>query len=151
MGKAYTYTSRPFAGKIVLDGKTKKKRIELSAPLYYSHEVGKFKVGDPVTIVITNRKEKRTEQQNRYWWGAYLPAIIAEGKGAGNALDTHEDFARKFLTVKEWKNDRGQICYTRRSTTELSVGQFCQFVADVYEETGVMPPPTESYGLVLYK
>lgn len=151
MGLGYTHISRPFAARVVVDKATKKKRVQLEAPLYYEAEVAKFKEGDKLTITLTNRKEKRTEAQNRYWWGVFLPLIIAEGKGAGSPLDTHEDFARKFLTIREWRNSRGQVCYVRRSTTELSVGQFCEFVINVQEETGVAAPPTENYDLAPLK
>ncbi len=151
MGKAYTYTSRSYAGVVVVDGSTHKKRVKIKAPLYYENEINKLKPGDEVSIVLTNRRAKRTEAQNNYWWGVYLPAILAEGYGAGSALETHEDLARRFLTVKEWRNTHGQICYVRRSTTELTVGQFCDFIVNVHTETGVEPPPTENFGLAPLK
>jgi len=149
MGKAYTYTSRYFAGRVTLvNGK---KKIAIKAPLYYDAEVAKFKVGDEVSITLTNRKPKRTESQNNYWWGVYLPAILAAGKGSGSALETHEDLARKFLTIKEWRNSKGQLCYIRASTAELTVGGFCEFIANVQEETGVAAPPTENFDLAPLK
>lgn len=151
MGKAYTYTSRNFAGRVVMDAKTRKKRVALNAPIYYEAEVAKFNEGDEMSIVLTNRKAKRTESQNNYWWGVYLPDIIRAGKGSGSALETHEELARTFLTVKEWRNAKGQLCYIRKSTAELTVGQFCQFVVDVQELTGVPAPPTESFGLAPLK
>lgn len=151
MGKAYTYTSRSFAGKVVVDATTRQKKVAIAAPRYYANEVNKFHVGDEVSIVLTNRKPKRTEAQNNYWWGVYLPAIIAEGKGMGTALETHEDLARKFLVIKEWVNSRGQACYIRRSTAELTVGQFCDFIVNVAAETEVEPPPTENFGLAPLK
>lgn len=147
MGKAYTYTSRPFAGIVVQDAESRKKKIQLLAPLNYAHEVGKMRVGDKVSLVITDQRPRRTEAQNRYWWGVCIPALIKAGKGSGSALETHEDIARKFLVIKEWRNSRGQICYVRRSTTELTSGQFADFITSVEEETGVAFPPAENYDL----
>lgn len=146
MGKAYTYRSRPFAGTVVM-GTDGRKKVQLSAPLYYAYEVGKLRVGDKVSLVITDQRPLRTEAQNRYWWGVCIPAIIAAGKGGGSALDTHEDIARKFLVVKEWRNSRGQICYVRKSTTELTSGEFAEFVSSVEDETGVAFPPPQDFDL----
>jgi hypothetical protein len=146
MGKSITYVSRSFAGKVVLDSYGKKK-VAINAPEYYAAEVAKFSLGDELSIVLTNRRPKRTEAQNNYWWGVYLPAIIREGKGSGTAMETHEELARTFLTVKEWRNGQGQLCYIRKSTAELTVGAFCQFIVDVQELTGVPAPPTENFGL----
>jgi hypothetical protein len=55
------------------------------------------------------------------------------------------------LIEKEWKNSRGQICYTRKSTSDLSVGEFCEFIMNVEAETSVAAPPTESYDLAPLK
>jgi hypothetical protein len=95
MGKAYTYTSRSFSGKIIVEKTTGKKKLKLLAPMYYEHELNKFAENDPVSVVLTNRRAKRTARQNNYWWGVYLPLIIGEGKGAGSSLETHEDLDRE--------------------------------------------------------
>ena len=35
----------------------------------------------------------------------------------------------------------------KKSTTELGVGEFCEFIMNIEAETGVAAPPTENYNL----
>ena len=138
--------SQPFAATIGLADDGVKRKLVLQSPVWYNHQLGKFKVGEVVTLEIHNRKAKRTEAQNRYWWGVFLP-LIAKETGEYNLDRLHELFKGKFLT-EGVVEVLGQKVRMKKSTTELGVGEFCEFIMNVEAETNIEAPPTESYGLV---
>lgn len=139
-GLVHSYTSQRFAGIIKeVDG----KRVwEPTHPYWYQHELNKFKLGEPVTCVYTSKKPKRTEAQNRYYWGVYLPLIAAE---TGNDVeDLHTLFKGLYLNrgvVEVLGNKVRRV----KSTTELTVSQFIEFIQKIEELTGVLAPPTDDY------
>ena len=137
--------SQPFAARIVIgdDGVTHKLVVESKA--WYQHALNKFKAGERVTLEIHNRRAKRTEQQNRYYWGVFLP-LVAKETGEHNLDRLHELFKGKFLS-EGVVEVLGQKVRMKKSTTELGVGEFCDFVMNIEAETGVEAPPTESYDL----
>lgn len=136
----YTYTTKSFAGKIVeIQGE---KRWRPDTSYWYQHELNKFKVAEPVTAYYSSKRPKRTEMQNRYYWGVYLPMIASE---TGNDIDDlHLLFKGKFL-AKEVVQVLGEKIRRTRSTTELSTGQFSDYIRRIEELTGVLAPPTEEY------
>ena len=120
-------------------------KLAIKSPRFYLHELKKFKDGEQVSVIITSRRPKRSEQQNRFYWGAYLPAISAE-TGEQNLDRLHELFKGKFLTTGIYEV-LGNKVRIKKSTTELSVGEFCQYIMAIEHETGIQAPPTESFGL----
>lgn len=136
----HTYTTKSFAGKIVeIDGK---KRWRPETTHWYQHELNKFKTGEPVTVYYSSKRPKRTEQQNRYYWGVYLPMIAEE---TGNDIDDlHTLFKGKFLS-KEVVQVFGEKIRRVKSTSSLSVIQFGDYIRRIEGFTGVLAPPTELY------
>lgn len=136
--------SRSFAAIVRKEGPTSK--LEIVSQQFFQNELNKFKDGEQVSLVLSNRRPKRSEQQNRYYWGVYLPRIARE-TGEKDLDRLHELFKGKFLTegVVEVLGEKVRL---KRSTTRLSVSEFCQFIIDIETLTGVEAPPTESYGLV---
>lgn len=136
--------SQPFSA-VIVEGEGGKKKVVPTSPAWYHHSVNKFKVGDKVTLVIHNRKPKRTEAQNRYYWGVYLPQIARE-TGERDLDKLHELFKGKFLTegVVEVLGEKVRL---KKSTTELGVAEFSQFIMDIEALTHVEAPPTENEGL----
>lgn len=136
--------TQSFAAKIVADEHGGKK-LELKSKAWYGHQVNKFRIGEDVTLVIHNRKPKRSEQQNRYYWGVYLP-LIAKETGEPNLDRLHELFKGKFLT-EGVVEVLGQKVRMKKSTAKLSKAEFSMYIMSIESETGVAAPPTESYGL----
>ena len=138
--------SQPFAAHIEVadDGITKKLVFDSKA--WLQHQLNKFKFGEKLTVEIHNRRAKRTEAQNRYYWGVYLP-LIGKETGEHNVDRLHALFSGKFLT-EAVVEVLGQKTRLKKSTTELGVGEFCEYIMNIEAETGVEAPPTESYGLV---
>lgn len=137
MAKEYTKTSKGFSGVIVERGGM--KEWQANHPIYLRHEINKYKAGDKVTCYYTQEKLKRTEAQNRYYWGAYLPMISAE---TGNDIDDlHTLFKGMFLS-KGIVEVLGHKVRQAKSTTELTAGQFSEYISRIEELTGVLAPPT---------
>ena|SRR3990167_11300871 len=142
MTKEYTTISKGFSGTIV--EKDGMKNWQSNHSIYLQHELNKYKVGDQVTCYYTNEKLKRTEAQNRYYWGVYLPMISAE---TGNDIDDlHILFKGKFLS-KGIVEVLGHKVRKAKSTTELTAGQFSEYISRIEELTGVLAPPTEEFVL----
>lgn len=142
--------SQPFAAVIrAVEGDPRKKTLVVESKMWYQHALNKFPVGTKVTLEVHTRKAKRTEQQNRYYWGVYLP-LIARETGEGDLDALHELFKGKFL-AEGIVEVLGQKVRKKKSTTELGVGEFCEFIMNIEAETGVAAPPTENYNLVPLK
>lgn len=141
-GLAHTYQTKTFAGTIVQEGPGR-NRLKLNSPVFYQHSVNQYKPGDWVTVTLTNKRPKRTVSQNNYYWGAVLPAI-AEETGEHDLTALHEIFKNKFL-AKETVEMYGTVVTKTKSTTELSVLEFGEYIDKIAGLTGIKPPPTENY------
>lgn len=137
--------SQPFAARIVASKLDGRKSLVVESKMWYQHALNKFPDGTKVTLEVHTRKAKRSEQQNRYYWGVYLP-LIARETGEGDLDALHELFKGKFLS-EGVVEVLGQKVRKKKSTTELGVGEFCQFILDIETLTGVTPPPTENWEL----
>lgn len=137
--------SQPFSAVITQDPSTGKKVLEISSRDFYQHQLNKFKVGEKVTLELHTRKAKRTEAQNRYLWGIYYPAIAAE-TGERNLDALHQLFSGLFLT-KAITEVLGQKVRIKKSTTELNVAEFIEYIMSIEAETGIAAPPTENWEL----
>ena len=137
--------SQPFAAHIGLKENGVAKALVIDSKAWFQHQLNKFKVGESVTLEIHNRRAKRTEAQNRYYWGVFLP-LVAKETGEHNVERLHALFSGKFLT-EGIVEVLGQKTRLKRSTTELGVGEFCEYIMNIEAETGVEAPPTENYDL----
>lgn len=140
---AYITRTESFAAKIKKVGYN--NSLVVLSQKWYHNQLNKFKDGEQVTLEVHNRKAKRTEQQNRYYFGVYLPLIASE-KGDGDLDALHEYFKGKFLT-KEIKEVLGEKVRIKKSTTDLGVGEFCEYIMNIENLTQVTAPPTENYDL----
>lgn len=136
--------SESFAA-VIKENASGRKELVVGSPAWFHTQVNKFRVGEKVTLMIHNRRPKRSEQQNRYYWGVYLP-LISDETGEKELGRLHELFKGKFLTngVVEVLGEKVRL---KKSTTELGVGEFCDYIINIEALTGVAAPPTENYGL----
>lgn len=151
MNKKHTRTKRENVAEVVetkdfsakiekVDGKNK---LAIKSPIWYQHQLNKFKVGEVVSIFISSRRPRRSIQQNRYYWGVYLP-IIAQETGEHDLERLHNLFKGKFLTTGIVEV-LGQKVRMTRSTTELSKNDFGEYIMNIEAETGIEAPPTQEY------
>lgn len=132
-----------FAGTIV-DSPIGKKLIVKSKE-WYKHQINKFRVGENVTLVVHSERPKRSEQQNKFYWGVYLPKV-AEETGEKDLDRLHELFKGKFLTegVVEVLGEKVRM---KKSTTELSKSEFTEYIMAIENHTNVKAPPTENWDI----
>lgn len=87
-------------------------------------------------IIKAERKDKRSNQQNRYLHGIMLPIVRDALKEAGwNNIKTIED-AKDFIKIKFLKYDlanehTGEVVEMYRNTSGLTKLQFSELVQDV--------------------
>jgi len=102
--------------------------------------VRSFKDGQ-YRLSIEDIKEKRSYQQNRYYW-LYL-GIVSEDTGY-TPEELHEWARSKFLT-KQVVEIFGNKVRSRTSTTKLSKGEFVEYLMKIARETEIPLPDTTAY------
>lgn len=90
--------------------------------------------GHPLRVIVTEDEKKRNTEQNKRLWG-YLYKTIAEQSwvdGKQFSKDVwHEHFARMFCVCEEMILPDGEIITRRKSTTEMTVGEFADFMTQI--------------------
>lgn len=112
--------------------------------------------GKYITISIENEGNKRSNAQNRYWWGVVVAMCMQRFKGLGNEVTAEE--VHEFLKMQSEvsKMPVGDISsgeaigYMLKSTTKLTTVQFMELIADVQRWAAekldiVIPDPIESF------
>ena len=94
-----------------------------------------FKEGDKISIEVTKWKNKRTLNQNSYYWGGVLTPIAVHTGHSPEEL--HEIFKRLFITPK-FVLYRGREIKMPKSTTDLSTEEFREYIERVRAEAGQM-------------
>lgn len=88
----------------------------------------------PLRLIVTTAGTKRNAEQNKRYWGFVLKTIADQAfvKGQLYAADVwHEYFARKFGICDEMVLPDGDIITRRKSTTEMTVGEFTEYMTRV--------------------
>lgn len=87
--------------------------------------------GRPLRVIVTAEDRKRNAEQNRYYWGAVLTTISEQAWIDGRQYDKdvwHEYVARKFGVCDEVVLPDGEIVTRRKSTTQMTVGEFSEYL-----------------------
>jgi len=105
-----------FGGKVSETGKLELWRRDL-----FEAHLNKLR-GKFIRLILEPRKTKRSNNQNRYYWGVVV-AMLAEEIGYTRD-QMHDALRLKFLRVE------ADLEYTR-STTELSTKEFEAYLDDV--------------------
>ena len=93
--------------------------------------------GKPLRVIVTEDERKRTDAANRFYWGAVLMTIAEQAWVAGKQYSKdvwHEHFARAYLPHTEIVTPFGEIVSRRKSTTELTVSEFSDYLQRVQSE-----------------
>lgn len=96
------------------------------------------------SLEINEIKNTRSEQQHRYYW-MYLSLVAEEtGHSKTDREYLHQLFKKKFLKtgIHELFND---VIVTTKSTTKLTKGEFCEYLANIQMLTGVELPNTQEF------
>lgn len=90
--------------------------------------------GNPFRIILTTDSAKRNELQNRRYWGYLLKNIAEQAWVNGKQFDKdiwHEYLARKFGVLEEIILPDGEIITRRKSTTQMTVSEFGEYMENV--------------------
>lgn len=101
--------------------------------------------GRPLRVIVTEDEKKRTDSANHFYWGAVLTTIAEQAWVDGRQYSKdvwHEHFARLYLPHTEIVTPYGEIVSRRKSTTELTVSEFSEYLqrvqSDAASSLGVM-------------
>lgn len=98
-------------------------------------------IGKNFALHIDQRKPKRSEAQNRFYW-LYIESISHETGYTKEEL--HDLFKGMFLTRKI-KEVMGKKVRITKSTTLLTKSEFSEYVLEIQNFTGILPPDTEEF------
>lgn len=90
--------------------------------------------GEPLRVIVTSDEKKRNAEQNRFYWGVALRDISEQAWIDGRQFDKdawHEYFSRKFGVCEDLTLPDGEIITRRKSTTQMTVGEFSTYVNQV--------------------
>lgn len=90
--------------------------------------------GKPLRVIVTAEDRKRNAEQNRFYWGAVLTTIAEQAWVDGRRYDKdvwHEMFARRMGVCDEVVLPDGEIVTRRKSTTQMTVGEFSEYLNQV--------------------
>jgi hypothetical protein len=93
--------------------------------------------GRPLRVIVTEDEKKRTSEANRFYWGAVLTTIAEQAWVDGRQYSKdvwHEHFARLYLPHTEIVTPYGEIVSRRKSTTELTVSEFSDYLQRVQSD-----------------
>jgi hypothetical protein len=100
--------------------------------------------GHKVLLIVTSEEAKRNLQQNKRLWGVVYKQIAEQAWVDGRQFDKdvwHEYYARKYGVCDEMVLPDGEIILRRKSTTEMTVTEFGEYMnrveADAVMEHGV--------------
>ena len=99
-----------------------------------------------VRVIVERVKNSRSQRQNNYYWWAL--GIISRDQG-NTPAELHDIFKSKFLrTQKVW---RGGNIATLKSTTNLTKGEFVEYIENIRAEVAELgieiPDPDQLYDL----
>ena len=90
--------------------------------------------GKLIKITIERRYNKRSLSQNAYWHGVVV-SKVREGLAAKGfiftAKEVHELLRLKFAVAEKVNEDTGEVIEYIKSTSEMSVGEFMDFMSEV--------------------
>ncbi|RXZ42688.1 recombination protein NinB [Crenobacter cavernae] len=102
---------------------------------------------NPLLVVVTNDEKKRNNMQNRRYWKAVVTPIAEQVWVGGRKFSReawHELFANKYCPLVEFPLPDGTIHRRRKSTSELTVREFSEYMQAVEAEAA------SEYGVIFY-
>ena len=138
----HTYQSQQFAGKVQINPQTNKRAIVFNNHALYQHFLDHTcKINDDITLNITNKRPKRTERQERYYF-LYLSLISLS---CGHSVEElHVWVKGKFLSkgITEVFGDKVRVV---KSTKDLNVSEFIELLERIETLTGIPLPDTAPF------
>lgn len=90
--------------------------------------------GKPLRVILTSSESKRSSEANAFYWSFVLPQIAEQAwvDGRQHSKEVwHEYFAQAFAEKIEFALPDGEILIRRKSTSEMRVGEFSNYIKQV--------------------
>lgn len=101
---------------------------------YIRHHLSKFKNAPHIIVTVDKPSNKRSIPQNKYYW---LVLGVISGHTGHTEDELHKLFKGMFLPRKEIELN-GKKYNLASSTTDLTVGQFVEYIMRITAEAGDM-------------
>jgi len=106
-------------------------------------------------LIEIGQANKRSEQQNRYYWGLVIPLVQNGIKDLGTELtkeETHNFLKSKFNYTEIINKETGEYIQVPRSTTILNKEAFSEYIAKIQQFSAeflnvVIPDPGQQMEL----
>lgn len=106
-----------------------------------------------VKVTIEKQKKKRSNPQNRYYWGVVIPMLKEKFKDLGHHLDseeTHDFVKHKFSRVELVSIETGDILESVKGTSKMTTTEFMDYVVVIREWAAIymnlrIPDPNEQF------
>lgn len=109
--------------------------VALALAAYLKQHAGRAAAnGRPLRVLVVEAEQPRTIAQNKRYFGYLLKAIAAQGWVDGRQFSAavwHDHLAEEFGVIEEVVMPNGEIRTRRKSTTEMSVAEFSEFMQRV--------------------
>ncbi len=132
MTKIYSFHVKIVNGRIAFNSENHKEMFQRWISQWEGKEIG---------LEVTEKKSKRSEQQNKYLW-VYYNQIARE---TGYTTDEVHEWAKGACMPNEIKEIFGDKTRIKKSTTELSKGEMVEFIINIEQKTGIQAPDTTEY------
>lgn len=104
----------------------------------------------PLRVIVTDAEAKRNAEQNRYYWSCVIKSIAEQAWVGGKQFSPaawHEQCAQMHGVSEEIRMPYGNLMLRRKSTTDMKVREFSQYIDEVCAwagtELGVRFPAPE--------
>ena len=114
------------------------------------HWMGALNDKKPLRVIVVDSEAKRNAEQNKYYWGVVIKSIADQAWVGGMQFSSaawHEQSAQMFGIKEEIRLPNGTLTTRRKSTTDMKVREFSQYIDEVCAwagtELGVRFPAPE--------
>jgi hypothetical protein len=134
---------------MVFFGKIINSKLELNEPLAFKDFLSTIKEYPSVILKLEKRRNTRSNQANKYYWG-YVLAEIAKETGH-SPEELHDIFKKKFLP-KRFLKIKGKEYEAEPTTTKCDTLEFMDFVENIKvfgaTELGIVWLSLDDYNLI---
>ncbi len=92
------------------------------------------------TLEINSKKSKRSDNQNRFYW--LFMGMISRETGY-TPMELHSLFKGMFSS--EIKEVMGNKTRVGKSTADMTKGEFCEYIIEIHNFTGIETPDVVEY------
>jgi hypothetical protein len=121
--------------KLIYQTEVRGGRLHIFRRKEFLRDIQQFE-GKRTEIILQLRKNRRSIEQNAYYWGVVVPMVRAGLYDAGwrySITDTHQELKRMFLLREKVNENTGEVREYIASTTELTTTEMNDYWAEIWQ------------------